>query len=259
MYGMMPAGSPSPAPAAFTTMGESPPYSGSVDEDEDTTLDEAEAEWESILAGYHFYESQLGQAFAPLPVDSTTPVSSPFGPAIQYRSGTIAILWAYYYTGRIMLHRLHPCMPPATMVAAVAAASTTAQFAQTIGKITAGIYYPQIYIQEVGSLNPNLGSVWIEATVNLFVAGVQYTDATQRHWTVATLRSVSRLAGWQSAESIASGCEAAWVNTARAGRGPPYNRTPGFPAAVSFDTIHYLILCFHGANVSIGRTCIEPW
>src|SRR4051794_28615305 len=100
MYGMAPTGGPVPAPTAFTTMGESPLYSGFVDDDdEDTTLEEAEAEWERILAAYEYYESQLGEGFAPLPPDTTTPVNSPFGYAIQFRSHVIAVLWGYYYTG----------------------------------------------------------------------------------------------------------------------------------------------------------------
>ncbi|KAI7970466.1 hypothetical protein EIK77_006311 [Talaromyces pinophilus] len=233
MYGMAPTGGPVPAPAAFTTMGDSPPYSGFVDDDEDTTLEEAEAEWERILAAYEYYESQLGEGFAPLPPDTTTPVSSPFGPAIQFRSHSIAVLWAYYYVGRIILNRLHPSMPPATMVAASTAASTTARFAQTIGRIAAGVYYPQLYVQEVGNLNPNLGGAWIQATMTLFVAGIQYTDPTQRDWTVSTLRGTSRVTGWQTAEAIAAGCEAAWIRTAAVGRGPPYVRGPEFSETVS--------------------------
>lgn len=210
-------------------MGESPPYSGFVDEDDDdTTLEEAEAEWERILAAYEYYESQLGEGFAPLPPDTTTPVNSPFGPAIQFRSDSIAVLWAYYYAGRIILNRLHPSMPPAAMMAATTAAATTAQLAQTIGRIAAGIYYPQLYVQEVGNLNPNLGGAWIQATMTLFVAGIQYTDPTQREWTVSTLRGTSRVTGWQSAEAIATGCEAAWMRTAAVGRGPPYVRGPEF-------------------------------
>lgn len=249
MYGMVPTESPSSAPASFTTMGESPPYSGFEEKDDDTTLDEAQAEWENILAACEFYEGQLGEAFAPLPADSTTPISSPFGPALQYRSHTIAVLWGYYYSSRIMLNRLHPSMPPATMVAAVAAAPTTAHLSQIIGRITAGIYYPQLYIQKVGNLSPGLGSAWVEATINLFIAGVQYTDATQRDWTVKTLRSVSLLTGWQSAESIAYGCESAWINIAKTGRGPPYTRTTGFTAAVSFSKKGVIYLSFNDAYI----------
>jgi hypothetical protein len=232
MYGMMPSEDPSPAPAAYTSMGESPPYAGFTDDDDDTTIGEAEAEWENILAAYQYYESQLGEAFAPLPADSTTPISSPFGPALQYRSHKIAVLWGYYYTGRIMLNRLHPSMPPAAMIATVTSASTCEHFAQTIGRISAGLYYPQIDIQEIGGVNPNLGAAWIEVTINLYVAAVQYTDTTQRDWTVTTFRKLGRLTGWQSADIIANGCEFGWIRRAEAGRGPPYT-----PKPVSFNTV----------------------
>jgi hypothetical protein len=113
-------------------------------------------------------------------------------------------------------------MPPATMKAAVTAAGTTVQYAQIIGKIVSGIYYPQLYNVDAGSLNPTVGAALIQITVPIFFAGVQYTDAAQRGWTIATLRNISRLTGWQSADTIAAGCESAWYHTAKAGKGPPY-------------------------------------
>ena len=45
---------------------------------------------------------------------------------------------------------------------------------------------------------------------------------------MSTLRGTSRVTGWQSAEAIATGCEAAWMRTAAVGRGPPYVRGPEF-------------------------------
>ncbi|CRG86865.1 hypothetical protein PISL3812_03877 [Talaromyces islandicus] len=222
MYGMAPTRGPGVAPAAFTSSAESTPYSKMPEDESNLTLLEAEKEWEEILAAYDFYESQLGDAFAPLPAGSAPPISTPFGPALQYRSYLIAVLWAFYYTGRLMHFRLHPCMPPATMKSAVTAAGTTAQYAQIIGKIVSGIYYPQLYNLDAGSLNPALGAALVQITVPIFFAGVQYTDAAQRGWTVATLRNISRLTGWQSADAIADGCESAWYITAKTGKGPPY-------------------------------------
>jgi hypothetical protein len=222
MYGLAPTRGPGVAPAAFTSAAESTPYSKIPEDDSNITLLEAEKEWEEILAAYDFYEKQLGDAFAPLPAGSAPPISTPFGPALQYRSYLIAVLWAFYYTGRLMHFRLHPCMPPATMKSAVTAAGTTAQYAQIIGKIVAGIYYPQLYNLDAGSLNPTLGAALIQITVPIFFAGVQYTDAAQRGWTVATLHNISRLTGWQSADKIATGCESAWYFTAKAGQGPHY-------------------------------------
>lgn len=225
MYGMAPTSGPGVAPAAFTSAAESTPYSKIPEEEPNLTLAEAEKEWEEILAAYDFYKSKLGEAFAPLPAGSAPPISTPFGPALQYRSYLIAVLWAFYYTGRLMHFRLHPCMPPATMKSAVTAAGITAQYAQLIGKIVAGIYYPQLYKLDAGSLNPTLGAALIQITVPIFFAGVQYTDAAQRGWTVATLRNISRLTGWHSADTIATGCESAWYFTAKAGHGPPYTST----------------------------------
>lgn len=222
MYGMVPSAGSGEAPAAFTSTGDSPPYAGSTDEDGLMSTSEAEAEWESIRAAYDLYARQLGAGFSPLPADIATPIATPFGPALQYRSHLIAVLWAFYYAGRIMLHRLHPCMSPAAMVAAGAAAGTTAQYAQIVGKIAAGIYYPQRSNLEAGSLNPTLGAALTEVTVPMFFAGVQFTDAAQRGWTVAKLRNIARITGWQSAAAIAGGCEAAWYFAGKAGRAPPY-------------------------------------
>ncbi|KAL1987300.1 hypothetical protein VTN96DRAFT_4328 [Rasamsonia emersonii] len=225
MYGMMPSSGPSdpPAPFADTAYPRDPRHAGPAVNETEMSLSEAETEWESILAAFDLFASQLGSGFAPLPADCAPPISTPFGQALHYRSHQVAVLWAFYYTGRIILHRMHPCMPPAAMVAAAAAASATAQYAQTVGKIVAGIYYPQRYKLEAGSLNPTLGGALTEVTIPMFFAGVQLTDAAQRDWTVAELRNIARLTGWQSAASVARGCEASWYYAGKAGRGPPYS------------------------------------
>ena len=110
------------------------------------------------------------------------------------------------------------------------AAPTTAEYAQIIGRITAGIYYPQRYNLQAGSLSPTLGSSLTEMTVPVFFAGVQYTDPVQRIWTIAKLRDVARLTGWKTSDAIAGGCEKAWVVAAKLGRGPPYERSFELPA-----------------------------
>ncbi|KAJ6088826.1 hypothetical protein N7486_010087 [Penicillium sp. IBT 16267x] len=81
------------------------------DHSEEATYAEAECEWEEILAAMDTYVQALGRDFQPLPADVTTVIDSPFGPAMQYRTHTIAVVWAMYYAGRILLHRLHPCLP----------------------------------------------------------------------------------------------------------------------------------------------------
>lgn len=223
MYGMVPPRGPVRLPSGFV---DNPRRMEQLDRDddgyEDATYNNAEDEWESILSAFDSFAEALGRDFMQLSPDAVPPISTPFGPSLQYRTQTIAILWAFYYTGRIILLRLHPSMPPAMMVAAGAAASATAEYARTIGRIAAGVFYPHFLNIEPDQLNPSLGSCLIEMTPPLFFAGVQYTDAAQRTWTVVNLRNVSRLTGWKSSESIATGCERSWFMAWKQGRGPPY-------------------------------------
>ncbi|RAH82606.1 hypothetical protein BO86DRAFT_72304 [Aspergillus japonicus CBS 114.51] len=224
MYGMAPSSGPRRAPAVFLNTRETHYHYPPEEEEEDTSYHDAEKEWESMVAAFDAFLPALGPYFMPLPADSVPPISTPFGPALQYRTHTIATIWCFYYTGRILLHRLHPCMPPAMMVAAGVAAATTAEYAQIIGRIAAGVYYPQSFHLEAGSLSPTLGSCLIEITVPLFFAGVQYTDPAQREWLVTELLDLNRLSGWRTSDAIARGCENAWVVAAAQGRGPPYTR-----------------------------------
>ncbi|KAJ5702806.1 hypothetical protein N7488_010354 [Penicillium malachiteum] len=226
MYGMIPPQGPARLPDAFSRdrrgQRESPEQE---DRSEDTSYADAEREWEEILVAMDTFMQALGRDFQPLPADVTPLIESPFGPARQYRTHTIAVIWGFYYAGRILLHRLHPCMPPAMMMTAGVAAPTTAEYAQIVGRITAGIYYPQLYNLQAGSLSPTLGSSLTEMTVPIFFAAVQYVDPVQRSWTIAKLRDVSRLTGWKTSDAIAAGCEKSWVMAAKYGRGPPYERS----------------------------------
>jgi hypothetical protein len=224
MYGMVPPQPPPRLPNGFQNR----PRGSSPDEDEkvqDTSYQEAEQEWEEILVAMDTFALALGRDFQPLPVDVAPQIATPFGPALQYRTHTIAVIWGFFYATRLLLNRIHPSMPAAIMIAAGVAAPTTAEFAQIIGKIIAGIYYPQSYNLEAGSLSPNLGSSLTEMTVPIFFAAVQYIDSVQRKWTISKLRDISRLTGWKSAEAIAGGCEKAWIVAAKQGRGPPYQRS----------------------------------
>ena len=223
MYGMVPPRGPVRLPSAFV---DNPHRTAQLDPDddgyEDATYSSAENEWESILSAFDTFAQALGRDFMPLSPDEVPPMSTPFGPSIQYRTQTIAVLWAFYYTGRIVLLRVHPSMPPPMMVASSVAASTTAEYAQTIGRIAAGVYYPYLLDIEPDQLSPSLGSCLIEMTPPLFFSGVQYVDPAQRAWTVVNLRNVARLTGWKSSESIVSGCERSWFMAGKQGRGPPY-------------------------------------
>ncbi|PYI08212.1 hypothetical protein BO78DRAFT_77524 [Aspergillus sclerotiicarbonarius CBS 121057] len=221
-YGMAPPRGPRNPPPAFV---EFPVPSNYDDEStEDISYHDAEDEWESILAAFDAFEQALGPYFMPLPPDSMPPISTPFGPALQYRTHTIAVLWGYFLTGRIILHRLHPSMPPAMMVSAKVVASATAAYTQTIGRIAAGIYDSQTFYPGVGSLSPTLGSCLIKMTVPIFFSAIQYTDPAQRDWVVTRLRNLAQKSGWQSSNTMASSCENAWRVAAKQGRGPPYER-----------------------------------
>ncbi|KAJ5666801.1 hypothetical protein N7462_011210 [Penicillium macrosclerotiorum] len=253
MYGMVPPQGPVRLPSGFADGG--PQERDSPEEEDggdDFTYNEAEREWEEILAASDTFAKALGRDFQPLPADVTQSIATPFGPALQYRTHTIAVIWGFYYAARILLHRLHPCMPPAMMMAAGVAAATTTEYAQTIGRITGGIYYPQRYNLEAGSLSPTLGSSLTEMTMPIFFAGVQYMDPAQRGWTIAKLRDVSRLTGWKTSDAIASGCEKSWIIAAKQGRGPPYQRSfesdRGRDNHVSFDS--YLRHVAHADRVS---------
>lgn len=226
MYGMMPPKGAVRLPSGF--VDDRREQRGSSEEDDGTgdfTYSDAEYEWEEILKALDTFAQALGREFQPLPPDVITAISSPFGPALQYRTHTIAVIWGFYYAGRILLHRLHPSMPPAMMMSAGVAAPTTAEYAQIIGRITAGIYYPQWYNLKAGSLSPTLGSSLTEITMPVFFAAVQYVDPVQRCWTIAKLRDVARLTGWKTSDAIAGGCEKAWIVAAKQGRGPPYERS----------------------------------
>ncbi|KAJ5510069.1 hypothetical protein N7453_002172 [Penicillium expansum] len=221
-----PSSSPGPASADSPPIPRDPRLS--PDEDDpahDMSYKEAEQDWEEILVAVEIFSQALGRDFQPLPADVAPPISTPFGPALQYRTHTIAVIWGFYYAIRLLLNRIHPSMPPAIMMAAGVSAPTTAGFAQIIGKILAGVYYPQRFNLEAGSLSPNLGSSLTDMSVPLFFAAVQYNDPTQRTWTISKLRDISRLTGWKSADAIAGGCEKSWIVAAKQGRGPPYQRS----------------------------------
>jgi hypothetical protein len=44
----------------------------------------------------------------------------------------------------------------------------------------------------------------------------------QRAWLVQKCQDITRLTGWQTAQTIGAACETSWIKAAEAGRGPPY-------------------------------------
>lgn len=181
----------------------------------------AEAEWLEISRALDIFEESLGPSFQALSPDHMPPLSTPFGPALCYRTYGIANIWSLYYCGRIISTRVHPSMPPAAMAAAGIAAQRTAGWANIIGQISGGLQPASTHVP----LNPSHGAALMDSCMGLFHAGVQYRDAAQRGWTITKLRDVARLTGWQTSALIASGCERAWMKAYEDGKGPPYERT----------------------------------
>jgi hypothetical protein len=233
MLGMMPPpAAPPDMHSAFQAMDASirdPAYAGpapsrqpKVPSGPNQDLDKALHDYESITQAFNLFADTLGEDFRPLSSDEN-PITSPFGPALVYRNAAIACVWACYYMARISLQRVHPEMPPAAMVAAGVTAHLTRNNAQMVGKICAGLYATQQYGQ-TGALDPSFAGALMESTIFLLFAGIQFTDAAQRGWTVSKLKDLERRCGWRTSGAIASACETAWERTAQAGRGPPYQR-----------------------------------
>ena len=224
MYGMIPDPGPIRLPSGFDQTQHDRLYSAPVpseNESLDKATQEAEIEHEAITHAFDVFYDHLGPSFAPLSAEHMTPMASPFGPAIYYRSHTIACVVSLYYCGRIILLRTAPGMPPAAMAAAGVAAASTAGYGNLIGRISAGIQP----VSNTAPLNPQHGAALMDSCMGLFHAGVQYRDPAQRGWLITKLRDISRLTGWQTSALIASGCERAWCHAADIGKGPPYERT----------------------------------
>jgi len=223
-FGMAPMPTKAHMPSSYAVDGASStpsPRSDRSDYDLEIATQSALDEWFQIRTALNTFKSHFGPQFQPLSPEFHQPSSTPFGPALQYRSYDIAVLWALYYMSYIIALRSHPHMPPAAMMAAGIAAPQTAPFAQIIGQIAGGIVPPH----PGQPLNPSLGASLCEVSMPLFFAGIQFQDAAQRNWTVRHIRDIEARTGWASIGMIAQGCETAWVKAFEAGRGPPYART----------------------------------
>ena len=222
MYGMVPDPGPVRVPTGFDQAQHDQIYTAPVPS-EDKSLDiathEAECQWAAISQAFDVYLESLGPAYAPLEPEHMPPMATPFGPALYYRSYAIACILTMYFCGRIICMRVKPTMPPAAMAAAGVAAQSTATYANTIGRIVAGIQP----VDNTIAITPSHGAALMDVCMGLFHAGVQYRDAAQRGWTISKLRDTARLTGWQTSNLIASGCERAWIRAAEMGRGPPYS------------------------------------
>jgi hypothetical protein len=223
-FGMAPMPTKAHMPSSYAVGGSAPtpsPKSERSDYDLEIETRAALEEWFQIRAALNTFKSHFGPQFQPLSAELHQPQSTPFGPALQYRSYDVANLWALYYMSYIIALRSHPHMPAPAMMAAGIAAPQTAPFAQLIGQIAGGLVPPP----SGQPLNPSLGASLCEVTMPLFFAGIQYQDSEQRAWLVSHVRDIEARTGWASVGMIAQGCETAWVKAFEAGRGPPYQRT----------------------------------
>jgi hypothetical protein len=192
-------------------------------EDLDAAYDEAELEWNEIAKAFTVLQDSLGAEYQPLGIDyMTTASSTPFGPAIYYRTYSIATLQMLYNMAMLVLHRCHPSMPPIAMMATGIQSRKTHTYAIDIARIVAGLVPTDSSTQ----INPALGASLIEATMPMFFAAVQYNQNDQRDWIVKKLREINRLTGWATASRILLGCQRAWEKAAEMRAGPVYNRPP---------------------------------
>ena len=224
-YGMMPdTGTTYDLPEAFASAPRENIYvPPSPDENFElaTATAAAEEEWKSIQKALTIFENSLGPAFVPLADDAGPVIATPFGLALQYSTYQVALCWVMFYMGRIMSARSHPSMPPASMMASGVAAAQTAQWSNTIGRITFGMQTPP----DDQPLNPAFGGAIAETMLPLFVAGVQYRDPYQRAYTIDRLHLIAERIGHDSAALIAAGLETVWIRQAEMGRGPKYDPT----------------------------------
>ena len=186
--------------------------------------EQALAEHAAMKNAFDLFAQSLGPDFEPLVNDGSFPQTSPFGAPIRYRSPAIAAIWLFYYVGRVLLYRLHPQMPPAAMISASVTAHLTRDYAQTAGKVAAGLY-AMTPIGPGDPLDPTLAGALIESTFPLLFAAIQYQDASQRGWTISKLHDIARMTGWQTSGAVAAACEIAWERMGLAGKAPPYTRS----------------------------------
>ncbi|KAK7734941.1 hypothetical protein SLS53_007718 [Cytospora paraplurivora] len=187
--------------------------------DLETSTHKALEEWNSILQAFELFKSCLGPDFNPLGEEVHPPQDSPFGPALTYRTYSIAGIWMNFYMGLVLLHRAHPSMPPFAMLAAHMVVEQTDPYANEIGRLVAGVAEEWTLESMVSTVQ---SAAYIECCFPLFVAAVQFRDKLQRQWTIRRLHDITRLTGWQTGDQIANGCEGAWRKASAMGFAPPY-------------------------------------
>jgi hypothetical protein len=224
-HGMAPVPEGVSMPAGYRDDAHTPPYdspkSAEPTDDLHTETLSALETWEDMRAALNEFEQRIAGTLSPLPSDIFPTTTSPFGESLVYASYETSVIWAFYYTAHIVLLRGHPHMPPASLAAAAAAAAQTSPYVERIGRIAAGMM-PNGLPTPFG---PAVGAALCEATIPLFVAGAQLSDAGQREWLVVRLRELNQRSGWTSIGLIAAGCETAWERADAMRKAPPYKRS----------------------------------
>lgn len=174
-----------------------------------TATKEALAEHAAISQALSIWRQSLSQEFEPLPAYPSTP-GAPFTPSLRYRDPMIACVWSLYHLAKILLRRYHPHSPPAMLQSAGVNANFTAEDADAIGRINAGLLENQAELARAGSINPTLVAALQELTFPLMFAGVQFQDSSERAWAINSLLELSNGSGWRTAYSVASALEASW-------------------------------------------------
>ena len=163
-YGLMPDPGPVRLPNGFNQAEHDRIYTAPLPSESkplDTAFAEAMEEWNAIAYTFDVFKESLGPSYEPLSAEHMTPLSTPFGPAIYYRSYSIACVLCLYYCGRIILTRYQPSMPPAAMVASLVAARQTSGYANKIGRICAGIQP----VSSTAPLNPHHGAALMDTCI----------------------------------------------------------------------------------------------
>jgi len=174
--GMMPSSGRFTLPRGFSPPRDtSPSNESSEDFDLDASTAAAVREWEDIRQAFEVFRNRLGPDFAPLGLEhAATPEMTPFGPALMYRTFSIAGIWMNFYMGLIVLYRSLPSMPPFAMAAAGIAAQQTAPWANKMARIAAGLCED---LNNQRSVSMLVGAACIESCFCLFVSGIQVRDA----------------------------------------------------------------------------------
>lgn len=169
--GLMPTTGRVTVPRGFSPPRESSPSSDSAEEmDFDASTAKAMREWEDIRQAFEVFRAHLGPDFEPMGPDFAPPEMTPFGPALMYRTYSIAGIWMNYYMGLIVLHRAHPSMPPVAVIAVGMAAQQTGRYANEVARIAAGLHEDTAQITNISTL---VAAAFIESCFPMFVAGVQ--------------------------------------------------------------------------------------